>query len=112
MNYLIQEANLSELVVLLDCCHSGNFIETRLMHDSLKTFEYKQNYYLITVCRSYETAKAIKKEEHSIFSGAVIEGLSHNNADEQGKISCDRLFDYINTKIGGKLQSPLRMGIV
>ena len=43
LDSLIQEANLSELVVLLDCCHSGNFIETRLMRDSLKTFEYKQN---------------------------------------------------------------------
>ncbi len=108
---LIQKANLSELVLLLDCCHSGNFIETRLMRGSLKTFEHKQNYYLITACRSYETAKSIRKDEHSVFSGAVIEGLSSQNADEQGKISCDRLFDYINTQIGGKLQSPLRMGI-
>ena len=108
---LIQESNLNELVVLLDCCHSGNFIETRLMRGSLKTFEHKQNYYLITACRSYETAKSIRKEEHSVFSGAVIDGLSVNNKDEQGKISCDRLFDYINTQIGGKLQSPLRMGI-
>ncbi len=108
---LIQEANLSELVMLLDCCHSGNYIEKHLMNDSLKTFEHKQNYYLITACRSYETAKSIRKEEHSVFSGAVIEGLSSQNANEQGKISCDRLFDYINTQIGGKLQSPLRMGI-
>ena len=111
LDYLIQQANLSELVLLLDCCHSGNFIETRLMRGSLKTFEHKQNYYLITACRSYETAKSIRKEEHSVFSGAVIEGLSSQNADEKGKISCDRLFDYINTQIGGKLQSPLRMGI-
>ncbi|MGB5635767.1 MAG: caspase family protein [Waterburya sp.] len=111
LDYLIQKANLSELVVLLDCCHSGNFIETHLMRDSLKTFEHKQNYYLITACRSYETAKSIRKDEHSVFSGAVIEGLSPQNKDQQGKISCDRLFDYINTQIGGKLQSPLRMGI-
>ncbi len=111
LDYLIQQADLSELVLLLDCCHSGNFIETRLMRDSLKTFEHKQNYYLITACRSYETAKAIKQDEHSVFSGALIEGLSVNHADSQGKVSCDRLFDYLNTAIGGKLQSPLRMGI-
>ncbi len=108
---LIQKANLSELILLLDCCHSGNFIEKNLIRDSLQTFEHKQNYYLITACRSYETAKSIRKEEHSVFSGALIEGLSSQNANEQGKISCDRLFDYINTQIGGKLQSPLRMGI-
>uniref|UniRef100_UPI0030D6E7D0 hypothetical protein n=1 Tax=Cyanothece sp. BG0011 TaxID=2082950 RepID=UPI0030D6E7D0 len=44
LNYLIEQANLSELVLLLDCCHSGNYIETHLMQKSLNTFEYKQNY--------------------------------------------------------------------
>ena len=111
LNYLIEQANLSELVLLLDCCHSGNYIETHLMQKSLNTFEYKQNYYLITASRSFETAKTIRKEEHSVFSGAIIEGLSDNNKNEKGKISCDRLFDFVNTKIGGKLQTPLRMGI-
>ncbi|MDJ0662626.1 MAG: caspase family protein [Crocosphaera sp.] len=111
LNYLIEKANLSELVLLLDCCHSGNFIETHLMQKSLKTFEYRQNYYLITACRSFETAKSIRKEEHSVFSGAIIEGLSDKRKDEKGKISCDRLFDFVNRKMGGKLQTPMRMGI-
>jgi diguanylate cyclase (GGDEF)-like protein len=111
LDYLIQQANLSELVLLLDCCHSGNFIETRLMRQSLKTFEHKQNYFLITACRDYETAKSIKKDHHSVFSGAIIAGLAAEKADEQGKISCDRLFDDLSRNIAGKLQTPLRMGI-
>ncbi len=111
LNYLIEQANLSELVLLLDCCHSGNFIETYLIEKSLKTFAHKQNYYLITACRSFETAKTIRKEEHSVFSGAIIEGLSDKNKDKNGKISCNRLFDFVNTKIGGKLQTPRHMGI-
>ncbi|MGB5769394.1 MAG: caspase family protein, partial [Crocosphaera sp.] len=111
LDYLINEGNLSELVLLLDCCYSGNFIETHLIQKSLKTFEYKQNYYLITASRSYETAKSIRKDEHSVFSGAVIEGLSVDNRNEKGEISCDRLFDFIYTKIGGRLQTPMRMGI-
>ncbi|MDJ0731400.1 MAG: CHASE2 domain-containing protein [Crocosphaera sp.] len=111
LDSLIQQANLSEFVLLLDCCHSGNFIETHLMQKSLNTFEYRQNYYLITACRSFETAKTIRKEEHSVFSGAIIEGLSDKNKDEKGKISCDHLFDVINRKIGDKLQTPIHMGI-
>ncbi|WP_198139169.1 nSTAND1 domain-containing NTPase [Crocosphaera chwakensis] len=111
LNYLIEQANLSELVLLLDACHSGNFIETHLIQKSLQMFEYRKNYYLITASRFFETAKTIKKEDHSVFSCAVIEGLSESNKDETGKISCDRLFDFVNTKIGGKLQTPMRMGI-
>ncbi|MGK7933480.1 MAG: caspase family protein, partial [Microcystaceae cyanobacterium] len=111
LDYLIKDADLSELVVLLDCCHSGNYIESSLMRRSLRTFEHKQNYYLITACRSSETAKTIRKDEHSVFSGAIIKGLSDNNVNSKGEISCDRLFDSVNTEIGGKLQTPLRMGI-
>lgn len=111
LDYLIKEANLSELVVLLDCCHSGNYIESSLMRQSLRTFEHKQNYYLITACRSSETAKTIRKDEHSVFSGAIIEGLKENNVNTKGEISCDRLFDSVYTQVGGKLQTPLRMGI-
>ncbi|MGK7930125.1 MAG: SAV_2336 N-terminal domain-related protein [Microcystaceae cyanobacterium] len=111
LDYLIKEANLSELVVLLDCCHSGNYIESSLMRRSLRTFEHKQNYYLITACRSSETAKTIRKDEHSVFSGAIIKGLSDNNVNAKGEISYDRLFDSVNTDIGGKLQTPLRMGV-
>ncbi|MDJ0600504.1 MAG: caspase family protein, partial [Crocosphaera sp.] len=111
LNCLIDQANLSELVLLLDCCHSGNLIETHSIQKDLKTFEYRQNYYLITACRSFETAKTIRKAEHSVFSGAIIEGLSDKNKDENGKISCDRLFDFVNRKIGGKLQTPMHMGI-
>ena len=111
LNNLIEKANLSELVVLLDCCHSGNYLETQLMRNQLNTFDHKQNYYLLTASRAYETAKTIRKDQHSVFSGALIEGLSEQNANPQGKISCDRLSAYINDKIAGKLQTPLRMGI-
>ncbi|MGK7932695.1 MAG: caspase domain-containing protein [Microcystaceae cyanobacterium] len=110
LDTLIQGANLSELVVLLDCCYSGNYIKSSLMGQSLKTFEHKQNYYLITACGPNETAKTIREDEHSVFSGAIIQGLSQDNINIKGEISCDRLFDSINTQIGGKLQTPLRMG--
>ncbi|MGK7943197.1 MAG: hypothetical protein AB4058_01860 [Microcystaceae cyanobacterium] len=111
LDYLLKDADLSELVVLLDCCHSGNYIESQLMGESLKTFNHRKNYYLITACRSLETAKTIRQDEHSVFSGAIIKGLSDHNANSKGEISCDRLFDSVNTEIGGKLQTPLRMGI-
>ncbi|MGK7954655.1 MAG: hypothetical protein AB4063_05255 [Crocosphaera sp.] len=111
LDYLIEQANLSEFVLLLDCCYSGIFIETKLTVNSLTTFEYKMNYYLITASRFFESAMSNPKAEYSIFSGAIIEGLSDKNKDEKGNISCDRLFDFVNTQIGGMLQTPMRMGI-
>ncbi|MGK7955936.1 MAG: caspase domain-containing protein, partial [Crocosphaera sp.] len=111
LNYLLEQANLSELVLLLDSCHSGNYIETHLMQKSLNTFKHKKNYYLITACRSFETAKTIRKDEHSVFSGAIIDGLCDKNKDQTGQISCDLLFNFVDRKIAGKLQTPMRMGI-
>lgn len=111
--WLIRKSDLSSLVVLLDCCHSGFFLERRLVEGAnlVNTFISKKDYYLITACRSLETAKTVRSQEHSVFSGFLIKGLSEQNADTNGEISGDRLFDFIRREIKGKLQEPIRMGV-
>ncbi len=109
-NDLIQESTLSSLVVLLDCCHSGNFLESSMVRQTMTAFSSEKNYYLITACRSYEEALALKTDEHSIFTGAILKGLARENANKKGEVSGDRLFDYISSEIKATLQEPIHLG--
>ena len=109
-NELIRDSQLSSLVVLLDCCHSGYFLERQLIKQTLTAFSSQKDYYLITACRSYEDALAIKTEEYSIFTNAVLKGLAPENASKNRRVSGDRLFDYISSELKTVLQEPIRMG--
>ena len=109
LNDLIRKSQLSSLVVLLDCCHSGNFIERNLITDSLG-ISLEKDYHLIAACRGFQEGKALKSEAHSVFTGALLRGLRAENASSNGEISCDRLYDYISRELKGASQQPLRLG--
>jgi WD40 repeat protein/energy-coupling factor transporter ATP-binding protein EcfA2 len=111
VNNLIAKSDLSSLVVIFDCCHSGNFIEDNLVKQSLGIFTGRQDYYLISACRGFEEAYARKSDQHSIFTGAMLRGLSAENAGNDRHVSVDSLFDHIANELKGSGQEPIRMGI-
>ncbi|MCL6750172.1 caspase family protein [Nostoc sp. CCCryo 231-06] len=110
LNKLIRDSQLSSLVVLLDCCHGGYFLERQLVEQTLTAFSSQKDYCLITACRGFERAGVIKSEEYSIFTGAVLKGLAAENAGNSRRISSDRLFDFISNELKGSVQEPIRMG--
>ncbi|MEH2237747.1 nSTAND1 domain-containing NTPase [Nostoc sp.] len=110
LNDLIRESQLSSLVMLLDCCHSGYFLERQLIERTLNAFSSQKDYYLITACRGFERAGVIKSEEYSIFTGAVVKGLTAENVGSSRRISGDRLFDFVSNELKGSVQEPIRMG--
>lgn len=110
LNELIRDSQLSSLVVLLDCCHSGYFLERQLIKQTLTAFSSQKDYYLITACRSYEDALAVKTEENSIFTNVVLKGLAPENASRNRRVSGDRLFDYVSSELKAVFQEPIRMG--
>jgi site-specific recombinase XerD len=110
LNDLIQESQLSSLVKLFDSCHSGDFLERSLVEKTFTAFSTHKDYYLITACRGFEQAYAIKREQHSIFTGALLAGLSQANANEDGQVTGDRLFESVARELRGSGQEPLRMG--
>jgi WD40 repeat protein len=110
LNELIRAAELSSLVLLLDCCHGGYFLERQLVEQTLTAFSSQKDYYVITACRTFEQAWAMHDEKHDVFTGAVLNGLALENAAKDGSVSGDRLFDRISTQLKGKRQEPIRMG--
>ncbi|BAY26286.1 diguanylate cyclase [Calothrix sp. NIES-2100] len=110
LNDLIRDSQLSSLVVLLDCCHSGNFLERNLIERTLTAFSSQRDYYFIAACRGFQLAYAKKSEQHSIFTTAMLSGLSADNTNDNGQVTGDRLFDTIATELKGSGQEPIRMG--
>lgn len=110
LDNLIQRANLSSLVLLLDCCHSGSYLEQNLIKRTLTTFTTRQDYCLITACRWFEQAYAETDQEHSIFTGALLEGLTVKNANKDGNVTGDSLAAFIKPSLKRSGQEPLSMG--
>ncbi|MEH2169311.1 MAG: caspase family protein, partial [Nostoc sp.] len=110
LNNLIRDSDLSSLVVLLDCCHSGEFLERNLIEKTLTAFISQRDYYFIAACRGFQQAYAKKSEQHSIFTTALLAGLSPENTNDRGQVTGDRLFDILATELKSSGQEPIRMG--
>lgn len=112
LNQLIEESNLSSLVVLLDCCHAGYALERNLVKQTFTAFSTQKDYYLIAACRGFEKAyEGDSTADYSIFTKSVIDGLLPENADKKGNVSVDRLFDYVSSELKESGQEPVRMGL-
>jgi len=109
LNGLIQEANLSSLLMLLDCCHSGFLIEDDLVKKSLLAFS-RNNYCLIAACRSFQEAYALKSKDHSVFTGTLLESLRSENA-RQGTVTALDTFGFIDRELQGSGQEPIFLGM-
>ncbi|MEM7794403.1 MAG: NB-ARC domain-containing protein [Cyanobacteria bacterium P01_C01_bin.118] len=110
INDLICSSDLSSLVMFIDACNSGELIERELVERSFASLESEQDYYLITACRGHEKAWAKKREDHSVFTGAVLDALAQGNANNDGEITGDRLFDLLRSGLKGSRQEPMRFG--
>ena len=107
LNNLFRSANLSNLVVLLECCYGGGFLENSLVRETMTAFT-KTDYFLIAACRDFEQAYALKVEAHSIFTTALLAGL--RDGDDLGQVTTGRLFDFIYGKLQGSGQEPIALG--
>ncbi|MCC5641593.1 caspase family protein [Nostoc sp. CHAB 5824] len=110
LNDLIKDSDLSSLVVLLDCCHSGDFLERNLIEKTLTAFISQRDYYFIAACRGIQKAYAKKSEQHSIFTTALLAGLSAEKANQHGQVTSADLFGSISAELKGSGQQPIQMG--
>ncbi|MBE9063381.1 caspase family protein, partial [cf. Phormidesmis sp. LEGE 11477] len=105
LNGLIAKAELSSLVMLLDCCHGGSFIESAQAREKLSALN-KTRYCLITACRSFEQAYAMTDAEHSIFSSAVLAALRTEN----GQVTALDVQRRVENELKNTGQEPLYVG--
>jgi WD40 repeat protein/energy-coupling factor transporter ATP-binding protein EcfA2 len=117
-NELINQYHFNSLIVIFDSCYSGLLFES-VKSALIENFTSNNNYYLLAACREFETAKILRTDRYSVFTGLLINGLAKENADKNGEISNDLLFDFVCREIKRiqdynkleKLQTPSRLGL-
>ncbi|MEO0759988.1 MAG: caspase family protein, partial [Cyanobacteria bacterium J06648_16] len=102
LNKLIAKAELSSLVMLLDCCHGGYFLKKRLVRSELGVFQ-ERSYCLMAACGAFERAYAEWDEPHSLFTGAVVAALQ---ADAD-RVTVPDLSKVITTRLRDLGQAPV-----
>ena len=106
LNGLIGRAQLSSLVVLLDCCHGGLFVEDGLVKRSFQASP-DQNFCWIAACRSFQQAYARGSESHSLFTGALLAGLRAG-----GEVTVLSVLRSVNAAFKQlALQEPIYIGV-
>jgi hypothetical protein len=108
------------IVVMLDCCYSGAFLKGfRARGDDSVTVDQLEGRgrAVITASRSTEYAfeadeLAADNAQPSVFTGAIVQGLSSGSADRNGDglVTVDELYDYVYDEVRGKVagQTPGR----
>ncbi len=107
LNGLIQRASLSSLVVMLDCCHGGLFVEDGLVKQSFKASP-DQNFCWIAACRSFQKAHAKKSENHSLFTGALLTALAES---KQADVTVLSVLKHLYAEFARmQMQEPIYIG--
>ncbi|NEO85126.1 MAG: hypothetical protein F6J87_12885 [Spirulina sp. SIO3F2] len=107
-NRLISKAEPASLVILMDCCYAGGLTDPKsFLEPTRTTIDQKDRSYLIAACQAFERAREVEKR--GIFTAAVLQGLSKENA-RHGKITCAGLYDFVNNALDQSGQEAVAAG--
>ncbi|WP_346291513.1 AAA-like domain-containing protein [Sphaerothrix gracilis] len=109
LNKLMSQAELSSLVVMMDCCYAGSLLEEQrsLLQPTQTILSHKQNSCLIAACRDFERAREGK--DHGIFTAAILQGLSAEHAVQE-TITSNDLFGFVERELKTSGQEVIHAG--
>ncbi len=100
---LLQSSPVQQIVVILDCCHSGGLLSFREADPGARQGVDRL---FMAASREYEAAYEALEGQHSVFTKALLSGL--NPYEQQGgKVSNYNLSDHVSQQLRGELQQPL-----
>ena len=100
---LANQTKVNEVVILLDCCHSGAFGEIPSIQNDLVFL--KEGVSVLTASRSSQSAT--EKDGGGVFTELVYEALDGGAADLLGNVSVASLYAYVDHSLGAWDQRPL-----
>ncbi len=99
----MQNSPVRQIVVILDCCHSGGLMSFREADPGARQGIDRL---FMAASREYESAYEALEGQNSVFTKALLSGL--NPYEQQGgKVSNYNLTDHISQQLRGELQQPL-----
>ncbi|MEM8806375.1 MAG: caspase family protein [Cyanobacteria bacterium P01_G01_bin.38] len=100
---LIEDSPVRQIVVLLDCCHSGSIFNFKEANPGATEGCSRL---FIAASREYEAAYESLDGHHSVLTKALLSGLDPNRV-ESGQISNHSLIDWVSHQLKSEVQQPL-----
>jgi Caspase domain len=103
---LANKSDAREVVLILDCCHSGDIGNPPILQglESDKAL-LREGVTIVAASRPKEAAQEFKG--NGLFTGAICEGLEGGAADYLGNVSASSLFLYVDRLFGAWQQRPV-----
>ncbi|MBW4659626.1 MAG: caspase family protein [Drouetiella hepatica Uher 2000/2452] len=100
---LLQESPVRQRIVILDCCHSGEFLHFLEADPGARPGTDRL---FMAASREYETAYESLESPYSIFTQAILTGLDPSRV-ESGTVTSHSLTDWVSHKLKSEIQQPL-----
>lgn len=108
MKEVLELANtsmVSEVVIILDCCHSGHLGNTSGPRDFNAKAEMREGVSILTASRSSEPS--VESGGHGLFTTLVCSALAGGAADVIGNTTVGGVYAYVDQSLGPWEQRPL-----
>lgn len=100
---MANKASCKEIVIILDCCHSGAFGSNPIVEEDTSILRMG----LSVLCASRRSEAAIESFGSGLFTSLVCEGLYGGAAGLLGTVTSADLYGFVNQTIGPWGQRPL-----
>ena len=100
---LLQQSPVRQIIVILDCCHSGELLS---FSDADPGARSGIDRLFMAASREYESAYEAIEGKHSVFTEALLSGLNPYSK-EGGKVSGHALTEHVSQQLRGEIQQPL-----
>ncbi|WP_046758443.1 caspase family protein [Kordia jejudonensis] len=100
---MANNSNVSEVIIILDCCHSGdigNFVALGERKALLR-----EGVSLLTASR--DTQYAMERGGYGVFTSIIYDALQGGAADILGKVNVARMYNYIDIMLDSWKQRPI-----
>jgi hypothetical protein len=105
---LAARSRARELLLILDCCHSGDVANPALLSGrggSNPLAVLREGMTVIAASRDQQVS--IEEGGHGLFTAAVLDALEGGAADHMGWVTAPAIYAYVSRRFGGWDQRPV-----
>ncbi len=104
---LATESKARDILILLDCCHSGDIANPSLFNTGRDNplAVIRENMTVIAASRTSQAS--MEAGGHGLFTAAVLDALNGGAADHMGWVTASSIYAYVQRRFGDWQQRPV-----